>query len=272
MANRLSPRQRAFEVLLADLSSRFANVPNDAVESQIEIALRQLIAFFGFDRSSFTEFDAEGRLNVLCSVSAKGVEPLPLGPMPSFLGWYVREARSGKMIVLRSAEDLPPEATATSEYLRQSGLRSHLGIPIRVGGRIIAVIGFASFTKKQAWVRGLIARLKLLGEVFVLALARKRADENLAAALAEIKRLKVEKPTLPSKEALCSDFGLTPAEANITLGIARGGTLASIATVRGSTIATARTQLKSVFSKWGHIANHNSWRCSAENYFSFRAE
>jgi DNA-binding CsgD family transcriptional regulator len=249
VANRLSQRQRAFEVLLADLSSRFANVPNDAVESQIEIALRQLIAFFGFDRSSFAEFDAEGRLNVLCSVSAKGVEPLPLGPMPSFLGWYVREARSGKMIVLRSAEDLPPEATATSEYLRQSGLRSHLGIPIRVGGHIIAAIGFASFTKRQEWVKSVITRLKLLGEVFVL--ARKRADENLAAALAEIKRLKVEKPTLPSKEALCSDFGLTPAEANITLGIARGGTLASIATVRGSTIATARTQLKSVFSKLG---------------------
>ena len=123
--------------------------------------------------------------------------------------------------------------------------------PIRDGGHIIAGIGFASFTKKQTWVKGLIARLKLLGEVFVLALARKRADENLAAALAEIKRLKVEKPTLPSKEALCSDFGLTPAEANITLGIARGGTLASIATVRGSTIATARTQLKSVFSKLG---------------------
>ena len=109
------------------------------------------------------------------------------------------------MIVLRSVEDLPPEATATSEYFRQSGLRSHLGIPIRVGGHIIAGIGFASFTKQRTWVKGLIARLKLLGEVFVLSLARKRADENLATALAEIKRLKVEKPTLPSKEALCSD-------------------------------------------------------------------
>jgi GAF domain-containing protein len=150
---------------------------------EIEIALRQLIAFLGFDRSSFAEFDAERRLNVLCSVSVKGVEPFPLGPVPSFLGWYVREARSGKMIVLRSAEDLPPEATATWEYLRQSGLRSHLGIPIRVGGHIIAGIGFASFAKKQTWVKGLIARLKLLGEVFVLALARKRADENLAAPL-----------------------------------------------------------------------------------------
>ena len=156
MANRLSQRQQAFEVLLADLSSRFANVPNDAVESQIEIALRQLIAFLGFDRSSFAEFDAEGRLNVLCSIAVKGVEPFPLGPAPSFLNWYVREARSGKIIVMRSVEDLPPEATPTAEYFRKSGLRSHLGIPIRVGGRIIAGIGFASFTKRHAWVKSLI--------------------------------------------------------------------------------------------------------------------
>ena len=248
--NRLSQRQRAFEVLLADLSSRFANVPGDEVERQIEIALRQLIAFFGFDRSSFAELDAGGRLNVLCSVAVKGVEPFPLGPAPAFLNWYVREARNGKTIVLRSVEDLPSEATATAEYFRESGLRSHLGIPIRVGGRIIGGIGFASFTKRHEWVRSLITRLKLLGEVFALALARKRAEENLAAALAEIKRLE-EKPILPSKEALCANFGLTAAEAYVAIGVARGETLISIATRRGITVATARTQLRSVFSKLG---------------------
>ena len=251
MATRSSRRQLAFEVLLADLSARFANIPSNEVEREIEVALRQLITFFGFDRSSFAEFDGEGRLNVLCSVAVKGVEPFPLGPAQSFLNWYVREGRTGKIILMRSVEDLPPEATATAEYFRESGLRSHLGIPIRVGGHVIGGIGFASFTKKQAWVDSLITRLKLLGEVFVLALARKRADENLTAALAEIKRLEKEKPILPSKEALCSNFGLTAAEASITLGIAHGETLASIATVRGTTVATARTQLKSVFSKLG---------------------
>ena len=251
MANRLSQRQQAFEVLLADLSSRFANIPCDEVEREIEIALRQLIAFLGFDRSSFAEFDAEGRLDVLCSVAVKGVEPFPLGPTPSFLNWYVREARTGKTIVLRSVEDLPPEATGAVEYFRQSGLRSHLGIPIRVGGHIIAGIGFASFTKRQAWVDSLITRLKLLGEVFALALARKRAEENLAAALAEIERLEQENPHLPAEGALRSNFSLTAAEAYIALGIARGETLASIAAVRGIAVATARTQLKSVFSKLG---------------------
>jgi GAF domain-containing protein len=229
--------------LLADLSSRFANIPCDQVESEIEIALRQLIAFLGFDRSSFAEFDAEGRLNVLCSVAVKGVEPFPLGPAPSFMNWYVREARTGKIIVLRSVEDLPPGATGAAEYFRQSGLRSHLGIPIRVGGHIIAGIGFASFTKTQAWVDSLITRLKLLGEVFALALARKRAEENLAAALAEIKRLEQGNPYLPAEGALCSNFGLTAAEAYIALGLARGETLGSIATLRGTSVALLSRKL-----------------------------
>jgi GAF domain-containing protein len=251
VAETLSQRRRAFEVLLADLSSRFANISDAEVESQIEIALRQLLVFFGFDRSSFAEFDAEGRLNVLCSVAVEGVEPFPLGPAPSFLGWYVREARTGKIILLRSTEDLPREAAAEVAYFRESGLRSHLGIPIRVGGHIVGGIGFASFTKKQAWVDSLVTRLKLLGEVFVMALARKRANESLAAALAEIQRLKKEKLIPPSKDALRSDFGLTAAEAHITLGIARGESLAAIAAARGTTLATARTQLKSVFSKLG---------------------
>src|SRR5688572_13377174 len=43
----------AFERLLADLSARFANVPVDRVETGIEEALKQLVDFLGFDRSSF---------------------------------------------------------------------------------------------------------------------------------------------------------------------------------------------------------------------------
>ena len=38
------------------------------------------------------------------------------------------------VIVLRSIKDLPSEATGEAEYFRHSGLRSKLGIPLRVGG------------------------------------------------------------------------------------------------------------------------------------------
>ena len=48
---------------------------------------------------------------------------------------------------------------------------------------------------------------------------------------------------------LCSAFGLTQAEAWIALGIMQGESLTTIAAARGIAVATARTQLKSVFAK-----------------------
>jgi DNA-binding CsgD family transcriptional regulator len=48
---------------------------------------------------------------------------------------------------------------------------------------------------------------------------------------------------------LTSRFGLTPAETRIALGIARGETLAAIAAAHGISVETARTHLKSVFTK-----------------------
>jgi DNA-binding CsgD family transcriptional regulator len=50
---------------------------------------------------------------------------------------------------------------------------------------------------------------------------------------------------------LHSRFRLSPAEARIALGIARGQTLAAIAANNGISVQTVRTQLKAIFSKTG---------------------
>ena len=192
-----------FERQLVELSSRFTNVPSEQVEPEIERALRQLIAFLGFDRASFGELTADGDANVLCSVAVEGVEPFPCGPMPASFSWYVEEVRAGRTIVIRSLDDLPAEATGTAEAFRRSGLRSHVGIPIRVDGRIAAGIAFAAFRSMRAWPKDLIARLKLIGEVFAQALARKRYDEKITAALEEVQQLKarLERENAYLKEA-----------------------------------------------------------------------
>jgi transcriptional regulator with GAF, ATPase, and Fis domain len=182
----------AFERLLADLSARFANVPGDRLEDEIEDSLRKLVEFLGFDRSSFLGFSADGsRLDALCSAAVDGVEPLPRGPLPLQADWYVRELRADRVVAVRSLpEDLPPEAAAEAEYARRTGMRSNLTVPLRVGGRLVGAIAFGAFRSTRAWPEDLIARLKVVGEVFAQALARKRADAELAAALGQIKRLK----------------------------------------------------------------------------------
>ena len=175
----------AFERLLFDLSARFANVAGEQVVAEIESALKQLLKFLGFDRSTFSEFTADGKQDILCSVQVEGVEPHLLGPVPAHLSWLVKELRSGRTIVIRSYEDFPPEAAAAAEYYRRVGIRFQLVIPISVGGRIVASIGFGSFRSTREWPDEFIARVKVIGEVMAQALIRKRS-EAADASLAEL--------------------------------------------------------------------------------------
>jgi formate hydrogenlyase transcriptional activator len=181
----------AFERMLADLSARFANVSAEQVEVEIQTAQTILRQFLGFDRSTFGEFQEDGSLVVLSSTAGEGVEPTPQGPLPSQLSWFLTKLRAGEIFIVQSpTHDLPPEAVAEAEYIQRTGLHSHLSIPLRIGGRVIGAIAFAAFKETRAWPDDLIARLKLVGEVFAHAIARKREQEKLVAAMAEIKVLK----------------------------------------------------------------------------------
>ncbi len=171
-----------FERLLADLSARFANALGDHLEEEIESALKQLLTFLDFDRSNFGEFTADGWANILCSVAAEGVERYPPGPVPKFAAWYLNRLRTEKIVRVRSIDDLPRGATEEAEYFRQSGIRSSVGIPLHVGGRIVGFINFSAFRSTREWPDDLIARLKIVGEVIAQALVRERSEGALQAS------------------------------------------------------------------------------------------
>jgi formate hydrogenlyase transcriptional activator len=181
----------AFERLLADLSARFANVPVERVETEIQISQKLMLDFLGFDRSTFAEFQEDGSLVVLASTAVEGVDATPLGPLPPGLAWFLAKLRAGEIFAVQDpAEDLPPEAVGEAEYFRRTAMHSHLSIPLRVGGRIVGAIAFAAFRAARTWPDDLIGRLKHVGEVFASAIARKREQEKFLAAMAEIKVLK----------------------------------------------------------------------------------
>ncbi len=181
----------AFERLLSDLSTTFINLPGDEVDDEISNALKRLIDFLGFDRSSFGEYSQDlGTLNVLCTVAVEGVELMPLGPFPKAFTWFLGELRAERIVSVSSIEDLPPDAVVEREYMRQSGLRSNLSIPLGVGGRLVGVIAFGAFRSTRVWPDDLIARLKIVGEVFTQAIARSRNEKRLESAFSEIEQLK----------------------------------------------------------------------------------
>ena len=110
------------------------------------------------------------------------MEQYPPGPVPAYLSWYNDQVRTIRIMRVRSLEDLPPEAIEQIEYCRRSGIRSSLGIPLRVGGRIVGLINFSAFRSTREWPDDIIARLKIVGEVMAQALVRKRSETALRAS------------------------------------------------------------------------------------------
>ena len=181
----------AFERLLVDLSSQFANLSGVEFEIATETALLRIREFLGFDRSTFLEFLEDGSLVALSSNAVEGVPPVPHGRLQPKLPWYLEKLLAGEMVILQSLpDDLPPEAVAEAAYVRSINIRAQVSIPLRVGGRIFGMIGFGAFRETRQWPIELIGRIKLIGEMIAQALARKRSDEKLMAALAEVRSLK----------------------------------------------------------------------------------
>jgi signal transduction histidine kinase len=172
-----------FETLLAELSATFVHLSADQVDSQIETALERLVAFLGMDRGALAELLAnKTELVITHSYHKPGVPPNGGMILSEVLPWYARTIFQGD--VLRFAmlpEDLPAEATRERAYCLRVGLKSYVMIPLEVTGSVVGAIGFGSFHGRRDWPDDLVQRLRLVGEIFTNALARKRADEALRA-------------------------------------------------------------------------------------------
>ena len=166
-----------FEQQLADLSATFVSLPAEQVDQQIDWGLQLLLEAIGMDRSSVAELSADGaRFEITHTQVRNGVPPLPTGNLAELLPWFTDMLSRGELLRFdRLPDDLPPEAVAERNYVTKIGLRSQLTIPFRVGQRVIGAIGFASFRGEVQWTPRVVRSVRLMGEVFANALARKYA-------------------------------------------------------------------------------------------------
>jgi signal transduction histidine kinase len=179
-----------FEAFLAELSATFVNVPASQVDSQIELALRQIVEFLGIERAGFGELSADrNHLMITHSYQLPGVPPSPRIIVDEQMPWYARTILRGQTIQLfHLPDDLPPEAVLERAYCTQVGLKSNLTIPLQVMGSVVGGIGFDSFHSYRDWPSELIQRLHLVGDIFTNALAHKRADDALRAREQSLKQ------------------------------------------------------------------------------------
>jgi signal transduction histidine kinase len=179
-----------FEQLLTDLSASFVNVPADRVDSQIERALQRLVEFLGVERGSLGELSENSRaVLVTHSYVVPGFPPFPSRILDEKFPWYAEQVRRGVVLrFARSLEDFPAEAVHEREFVARTGLKSNLVIPLTLARAHLGSIAFGSFRAYREWPDELVQRLRLVGEIFANALARKRADQALQAREESLRR------------------------------------------------------------------------------------
>ncbi len=180
------------EALLSDLSTAFINVPVSEVDRKIEQGLQRVVESLGFDRSSIWHFSADNScLHITHSFAMPGIKQPPpdvAGQIPVWISMILR----GEIFRVTDVDELPDRFWSEKRYCRDQGggIKSIMFIPASVGGTIVGAITFVSNRVKREWPDELTQRLRLLWEIFANALERKRADQKIQNALAEIRQLK----------------------------------------------------------------------------------
>jgi signal transduction histidine kinase len=170
-----------FETMLSRLSATFIHLLATEVDDHIERGLQILVEYLDIDRSSLAQFSDDGsELLVTHSYTRPPWSPYPKVNVAPLLPWYTGKVRQGELLQFtRLPEELPPEAVHEREAYRRGGMpRSHLMIPFKVGHAVLGGIGFASFRGPYEWSDDVVQGLKLAGEIFANAVARKRSEEK----------------------------------------------------------------------------------------------
>ena len=182
LVNRARRRQGEVEAtLLADISSKFVNLPSGEVDGEIVAAERRICELLDLDLAALWQWSDESR-GVLTPTHVYAREGLqaPGQMRQEQFPWYEQEMLAGRIVVVSSLDKLPAEATVDRETCRLLGIKSNLTLPLSVGGKPpVGILGFNALRKEHDWPDPLVKRLQMVAQIFANALARKQADQVL---------------------------------------------------------------------------------------------
>jgi two-component system, LuxR family, sensor kinase FixL len=171
-----------FETLIADLSSKFVNLPASEVDREIMDALHRICEALALDLAAVWQWSdaAPGRFIATHYFYALQGPQSPADLRQEDYPWLGQQLLAGRTNAFPSLEDFPPEAALDRENCRQLGIKSHLSFPLAVGGEpTFGILGLNTARVERDWPDALVKRLQLVAQIFANALARKRADQAL---------------------------------------------------------------------------------------------
>jgi PAS domain S-box-containing protein len=172
-----------FETLLTELSAAFANLPATTVDQEIDKWLQSLVEFLDLDRAILDQVGEDGMTLSRTHSHTVGIGVFPLNGANDQAPWITEQLLLGNTVKWsRIPDDIPRQAGKEREFAGRIGAKSLLSIPVCIGGSVICAVSFTSLRIYRDWSDQVVARLRLVGEIFANAIARKRAAKELEEA------------------------------------------------------------------------------------------
>ncbi|MCP4249336.1 MAG: PAS domain S-box protein [bacterium] len=173
-----------FERLITTISTNFINLPLENIDHGLDIALGIIGEFAGVDRSYVFLYSADDQsmsnTHEWCAPDIEAMrdrlQDLPTDSLP----WFDERIRRLETVYAPRVADLPEAAAAEKAEWQYESIQSLICVPMVCGGAPIGFVGFDSVRSQKDWPNDIVALLRIVGDIFANALARKRAKEELA--------------------------------------------------------------------------------------------
>jgi signal transduction histidine kinase len=173
-----------FEKLLSSVAAVFGTPPALDFERQVPDALRRVTEFLGVDRASVIEFTRDRRTPMTWATE----EWIDVTGFP----WLTARLHRGEVVSLSGPDELPDEAALDRRSYVALRVKPQVAVPLVAGGTVVGGLVLSTIGLERARSDELAQQLRLLGEVFANALARKQAEleaQRLRQELAHIGRV-----------------------------------------------------------------------------------
>ncbi len=171
-----------FERLVMAISTNFINLDTHELDNGVRQALRAVGTYVGADRCYVMRLDTAEWATITHEWCARGVVPM-IGTtqklLVSALPWSSALLNEGEAVHVPQVAQLPAEAQAEREFFTAMSSKSVLLLPLVYNKTLVGALGMDRVHRAEAWPEESISLLKIVGEMLVNALERRRAEDAI---------------------------------------------------------------------------------------------
>jgi signal transduction histidine kinase len=176
---------------VTSMSTRLLGVHLEELPAVVQQGLGELCDYFGVDRAYALKVDQDFVFDLNVEWWAPDVPqrttPVLELPIEAQRFWF-RVLRSGSVVHLPDLDDADEISGGAVEALRHDGVLSILFLPLHAQGTTVGFVGLEARRSKCSWSAESIALMRTVGELFVSAVERSRAEEALALTARELEQ------------------------------------------------------------------------------------